>query len=1143
MQESVVDEQKQLNLRKLKAEFTPAILKDGKLLFEKKSVVSCSSKHQKGSLLVSAHVKGQWDDSHACRLEFRLSDVSLVDSECDCPQKFECQHLAALFFFLEEHGVSEGCPCERQGEKQAASSPSKNSQKSDHKIESQEYAKAYALMRQLLIPSDVKDGQFAGVLLFSFSPIVVSGQRAWELQFAVKRQARGRTTLIQAPRQFLTALARLEPIFLGNERVVLGLDSFGEEVEQILARIRQEVHFIEKEKSEKAVKSAVFDDDGMGKVLSVCRKAACLPITQTVRAEFYLEGFEKSLQFSQDEASLRIKPCKLKEPFPHYLMGLAIQANSEEIPLSQARMIVSTTPGMLYKDCYYPFSPLVTRQRLHDLEALAQTVLPMHLLPCFIQETLPQLQSFLQVDPSDFSDVKLEDELKPLRLKLNLSYDAEMLTAKVLYEYGESILPHATKMLAEEVEEYLTNGKKLPSRRLSEEASLVSSLLNGFIWDEKAQSYQMTGDRSIVQFVAGSLKRFQDKITATPPHEIASRIKKGTTTIRLDLSLSDETKVMARLHVEGILEGVKTSDLKEAVLEGRTYLTRIASGKTSSKVLDPMDDFVLNEVDIVMLDLPFVHRVLPLLEELGFQKLSSTQTEIPLWALIAAQSLLVETDGCCIIVHDSIQKLLTQFHERKEDVSVEKLSENEEKFLQILRPYQKEGLLWLKLLKKYGLGGILADDMGLGKTLQTITLLSKVHLDEKSTIPTLVVCPTSLVENWKEEIMMFAPKLRVKLIQGTPEERKAIVSEPSSADVFVTSYGLLQKDVEGLEQSSFAYVILDEAQNIKNKETRTARAVKKLKSRMRLVLTGTPLENSLEDLWSLFDFLMPGFLGSWERFSSQHLKPSLLQKSSLDRLKMKIAPFVMRRMKQDVLSDLPSITRKTISCHLQEDQKELYHLCTSKAAEELHKLVEKEGFEKSKMHVLATITRLKQICCHPKLIHEKTTKSAKYELFWELLTSLIASKRRVVVFSQFTSMLNIIREDLEAKEIRYLYLDGATRNRQGTVKEFNEDSECAVFLVSLRAGGVGLNLVGADSVIHYDLWWNPAVENQATDRVWRLGQKLPVTSYKLVTKGTVEERIVSLQDQKKELLGDLVLSEEDVLSRLKWEEVLELLKL
>ena len=358
---------------------------------------------------------------------------------------------------------------------------------------------------------------------------------------------------------------------------------------------------------------------------------------------------------------------------------------------------------------------------------------------------------------------------------------------------------------------------------------------------------------------------------------------------------------------------------------------------------------------------------------------------------------------------------------------------------------------------------------------------------------------------------------------------------------------MLQKDVEEYQKTTFTYAILDEAQLIKNRSTRNARSVKMINCRHRLILTGTPIENSLEELWSLFDFLMPGLLSTYDRFVDKYIRstPGENNQNNLLKLRSKLSPFILRRMKKDVIKELPPVTEIVYHCHLSKTQEELYRSYATSALKDLTRLVKKEGFKKIQIHVLATLTRLKQICCHPAIFAKEraeTGDSAKYDMLMELLNSLIEGRHKTVIFSQYTKMLQIMRKDLNAQGIRFEYLDGSTKNRLQIVNKFNEEKNIPVFLVSLKAGGTGLNLVGADTVIHYDMWWNPAVENQATDRVHRIGQKNSVSSYKLVTLGTIEEKIVELQDRKKDLVKKIINVDEEAISKLSWEEILELLQ-
>jgi SNF2 family DNA or RNA helicase len=322
--------------------------------------------------------------------------------------------------------------------------------------------------------------------------------------------------------------------------------------------------------------------------------------------------------------------------------------------------------------------------------------------------------------------------------------------------------------------------------------------------------------------------------------------------------------------------------------------------------------------------------------------------------------------------------------------------------------------------------------------------------------------------------------------------------------------------------------------------------VKSLKADYRLILSGTPIENSLDELWSLFDYLMPGFLSSYDRFVEKYIRVSgAEQQKNLEYLRKKVSPFILRRMKSDVLKDLPPVSELVYHCQLTDVQQELYRSYAASARDELTKLVERDGFDKVQIHVLATLTRLKQICCHPAIFAKENAEmgdSAKYDMLLELLQTLIESGHKTVIFSQYTKMLQIMREDFEQRGIRFSYLDGSVKNRLEIVKQFNEDKEIPVFLVSLKAGGTGLNLVGADTVVHYDMWWNPAVENQATDRVYRMGQQQNVSVYKLVTLGTIEEKIVEMQRRKMGIVKKVVSSDDEVMSKLTWEDVLELLQ-
>ena len=478
----------------------------------------------------------------------------------------------------------------------------------------------------------------------------------------------------------------------------------------------------------------------------------------------------------------------------------------------------------------------------------------------------------------------------------------------------------------------------------------------------------------------------------------------------------------------------------------------------------------------------------------------------------------------------------------------------------ILRDYQKTGYRWLCTIAQLGFGGILADDMGLGKTLQIITLLEHARLEAISkTVDltdtashtacpppvSLIVCPSSLVYNWDSEIEHFAPNLKTLLITGTAQERQELLTHYADYDVLITSYDMLKRDIARYDNLHFHYQIIDEAQYIKNHRTQAARSVCSIHSVTRFALTGTPIENRLSELWSIFEYLMPGFLYPYAYFRSELEQPIVENKDQIaaTRLQQLVRPFIMRRLKTDVLKELPDKLEHAVYAQMTDEQNKLYTANTLKLQKDLEQQSD-SMFKTSKIQILAELTKLRQLCCDPSLIYQNYHGgSAKLDTCIELIENAMAGGHKILLFSQFTSMLDVIERRLKAERILYYRLDGSTKSEQRTrlVNAFNEN-KIPVFLISLKAGGTGLNLTGADIVIHYDPWWNAAAQNQATDRAHRIGQTHTVTVYKLIARHTIEEKILELQENKK-TLSDQILSEEGVTaSQLTKEELLKLLQ-
>lgn len=533
----------------------------------------------------------------------------------------------------------------------------------------------------------------------------------------------------------------------------------------------------------------------------------------------------------------------------------------------------------------------------------------------------------------------------------------------------------------------------------------------------------------------------------------------------------------------------------------------------------------------VYLDLedPGIVNFLNLLEDLGLENIKDNEVYIDKSKVLYIQEKLKNRNLSFIkggnVLQEIVGKLLNKEFKRK---LVPKALNAE------LRPYQKEGFKWINEITDLGFGGVLADDMGLGKTLQIIAFL----LSQKKS-KSIVVVPTSVIYNWMDEFEKFAPSIRIGLVYGSKSKRDKVLRdfkrglgikiEESNLkeksyekyDVLLTTYGTLKNDEKAYENLSFDYCIIDEAQNIKNPTAQATLSVKNIKSRCNIALTGTPIENNLMELWSIFDFVMPGYLFTKERFRERFI----LDESNLSELKSLITPFILRRLKEDVLSELPEKLEKKYLVEMKGKQKQLYSFYIKAIKNQLNENKSSEKSGRDKINLFAYLTKLREICLDPSLVvPDYTGGSSKLTVVKEIVKDASESGKKILLFSQFTSVLQKIEEDFKKEDISYLYLDGGTsaKDRVERVKKFNEDSNIKVFLISLKAGGVGLNLTSASVVIHFDPWWNPAVEDQATDRAHRFGQENKVEVIKLVAKDTIEEKIVLMQEDKRELIQSLM---------------------
>ncbi len=519
--------------------------------------------------------------------------------------------------------------------------------------------------------------------------------------------------------------------------------------------------------------------------------------------------------------------------------------------------------------------------------------------------------------------------------------------------------------------------------------------------------------------------------------------------------------------------------------------------------------------------------------------IASGIVEIPTYRALYIDNIAKNNDSDLTINLDNGFKEIVKNIKDIEDVKYEE----PEELKNVLRSYQKTGFNWLKTLEHYGFGGILADDMGLGKTIQIIALLLDEKKHEGKT--SIVVCPSSLYINWEKEIHRFSDSISTLIISGNADQRENLIKKMNEYDVVITSYDLLKRDIEQYKNFNFKYVIADEAQYIKNNNTKNAKALKELNSQTRFALTGTPIENSLAELWSIFDFIMPGYLYTYKKFKDEFETLIIKENDSeaIQRLQKLVTPFILRRIKKDVLKELPDKTEQVMYSIMDDEQKKLYNSYLALAKVKMKQEIESNGFEKSKFKILSLITRLRQICCHPQLFLENYSgESSKLNQCLDIIEGAIAAKHKILLFSGFTSMFDIITKELEARGIEYSILTGQTKvdTRIEMVDEFNKDENIKVFLISLKAGGTGLNLTGADVVIHFDPWWNLSAQNQATDRAYRIGQKHNVQVFKLISQNSIEEKIQKLQEKKMNLTESVIKTGETFISHMSQEELMGL---
>lgn len=722
----------------------------------------------------------------------------------------------------------------------------------------------------------------------------------------------------------------------------------------------------------------------------------------------------------------------------------------------------------------------------------------------FIEKVLPVIKKTMNIQvPEKIKDHYIVEQLQPkLYFDIDRSRQRPVLVARMIFAYGE----HEVNPLQDE-----HKGSYILVRDREEEEQLLRLMYDKH-FSVRREQFVLTKEDEIFQLMTEGIQDLCRQFEVFYSKEYKANSIKKVGMLSAGIRLNTDINLLEMDVDYGHIPKEELRDFFRSIKLKKKYY-RLKSGAfinlmTEDKQIDELRD------------------LLSIGEVTEDNKIAFSQT-----AVMEVDELLPHTQR---ITRDAGYKQLLEDLKNPDKTNWELPNGMED----ILRPYQITGYRWLCSLAHYGMGGILADDMGLGKTLQTITYV----LANPGT-RTLIVCPTSLAYNWQDEFSKFAPQIATQIISGTPQERADLMQQSADVPVWITTYPLIRKDVDLYKAQIFDACFIDEAQFIKNPTSLGAKAVKAVQAKHRFALTGTPIENTLSELWSIFDFVMPGFFGRYRQFEECYEKPILRDHDSvqMQKLRRKIRPFVLRRMKKEVLTELPDKIETRRMAEMGAKQRKIYESYLARIQMEL------AGDEENtpggnRMQVLTALTRLRQICCHPATFASNYHGgSGKLDLLMEQLPDILEGGHSVIVFSQFTSMLSIIAHELKQRNIPFFYLAGSTsaQERKREVKEFNR-GEVKVFLISLKAGGTGLNLTGADTVIHFDPWWNPAVEDQATDRAYRIGQKKKVQVIKYVMKDSIEEKIYELQKRKKQLSDQLIQAGESFVTQLTMEEIKEL---
>lgn len=1031
-----------------------------------------------------AIVKG----SNDYNVSISLSDGKVVNHSCNCPGHAKhsgpCKHVVALLLFIADYYEQKTAKKPDTREDAAAYRILQYFEKQDYLTT---YGEVYDIEVTVKIPSLIRSGESRVYVLLSAGA--------------------GRQYKIQNIRKFLSEYMKKETIVLGKEfKFIHGESSFTKESQAILDFFL-EIYEVQ-EMLGNSMSNLIFQ-----KNMVALSKHMFFKLLEVLKDQpFQLQVYNNEMQRVQYKKTNPVIKLGLETEEDAIL--LEDKENGSIIPITDKGelMLVDNVlykPNRKFISNYLPFysmfgkqdKPLVFHKEAKDK---------------FLQTVLPKIFETMELDiPTELQDKYIVADLKP---SIYLDKHKANVRATVKFQYGD----YEVNPL-----DYVAKDGLIIVRQPEKENEIIS-LLEDMHFVPSCNYYALRDERFIFEFLTvgvGELSQscelyYSDdfkNFTLRNPGKLTTALKVNNDINMLEMEFNYDE--IPREELRALFHSLQLKKKYHRLKNGAFISLEDENFASISDIFDKLD-----------------------VEE---ENISENGLMLPKNSAVYVNNLVEDSEQFFVEKNEEFVKLVNGI--------VEPSTSNFELPTGIdvqLRPYQVTGYKWLKTLAKNGLGGILADDMGLGKTLQTIvyvtSCIEEMEAGSQEKMPFLIICPTSLVYNWQDEFHNFAPHIRTVVVSGAPEVRKELIESHVENDVIITSYPLIRRDIEHYNNVKIHTVFIDEAQFIKNANSISAKVVKQVKAQYRFALTGTPIENSLSELWSIFDFIMPYYLFSHAKFSERYEKPIIRENNQkvLEDLSRHIQPFILRRMKKDVLEELPEKIESKYLTDMTEEQRAIYLSYMESIRNDITREINENGIAKSQMKILAALTRLRQICCHPStFIENYQGGSGKLDLLMDLLPDIILNGHRILIFSQFTSMLGLIEEELKKQGINYFYLEGSTamEERADYVRRFNE-GEGDVFLISLKAGGTGLNLTGADTVIHFDPWWNPAVEEQATDRAYRIGQKNKVHVIKLITKGSIEEKIYKLQQRKKALSEAVIQSKEVFINKLSREEIEDLFR-